>query len=439
MNMINASLKSGILASFIAVSTAAPLSLAASPDDKTFTIAVIPDTQNYLDYTHQKAEGFPFDANKLFIEQMQYIADNLESQGGDIAFVTSLGDVWQHQTLSMDEDHKARGFKIAPNPIVDRKLSPTEKTKTVEMPKAHEGFSLIAGKVPFSVAPGNHDYDAMWTDANHPPSANPDPHDLATLGMLHPGGLDNFRSVFGANSVFFKDKPWYVEYNDGGADSAQIFEAGGYRFLHIALQFDAPNASLEWAAGVVEKHPGLPTIVSTHDYLNTDGERKANPVIDGHVVDPIHNNPEMVWQKFISQHDQIFLVLCGHEYGQATRMDSNAHGNPVWQLLSDYQGRAQTAIDAGAKVESYLGIGIGDGWMRFMEFDMSGKDPVVHVRTYSTHYDVQSTDHKEYAEWYKDHEQPHMTEAQFRSGDDFKLKLNGFSKRFATKAALVNQ
>ncbi len=77
--------------------------------------------------------------------------------------------------------------------------------------------------------------------------------------------------------------------------------------------------------------------------------------------------------------------------------------------------------------------------MRFMEFDMSGKDPVVHVRTYSTHYDVQSTDHKEYAEWYKDHEQPHMTEAQFRSGDDFKLKLNGFSKRFATKAALVNQ
>jgi len=91
MNMINASLKSGILASFIAVSTAAPLSLAASPDDKTFTIAVIPDTQYYLDYTHQKAEGFPFDANKLFIEQMQYIADNLESQGGDIAFVTSLG------------------------------------------------------------------------------------------------------------------------------------------------------------------------------------------------------------------------------------------------------------------------------------------------------------------------------------------------------------
>ena len=71
--------------------------------------------------------------------------------------------------------------------------------------------------------------------------------------------------------------------------------------------------------------------MSTHDYLNTDGERKANPVIDGHVVDPIHNNPEMVWQKFISQHDQIFLVLCGHQLAQATRMDSNAHGNPVWQ------------------------------------------------------------------------------------------------------------
>ena len=30
------------------------------------------------------------------------------------------------------------------------------------MPKAAEGYRLISGKVPFSVVPGNHDYDAMW-------------------------------------------------------------------------------------------------------------------------------------------------------------------------------------------------------------------------------------------------------------------------------------
>ena len=296
---------------------------AVAPDTE-FTIAVLPDTQNYLDYTHQTAEGFPFEASELFLEQMQYVADNLESAGGDIAFVTSLGDVWQHQTLDMDEEHKARGFKTAPNPVMDAHFAPTPKVKTVEMPKAHEGFSLIAGKTPFSVVPGNHDYDSMFTDSKFPPKATSpmevDPKDLrASLGILHPAGLDNFRSVFGADTAFFKDQPWYVSSHDGGADSAQIFEAGGYRFLHIGLQFDPPDATLDWAASVIAQYPGLPTIVSTHDYMTKEGERVPNPIVDGHAVDPIHNNPEMVWEKLISQNDQIFLVLCGHEHGQLIR------------------------------------------------------------------------------------------------------------------------
>lgn len=403
---------------------------AAAGDDGKFTIAVIPDTQNYLDYTHQTAEGFPFDANALFIKQMQYIADNLESAGGEIAFVSSLGDVWQHQSKAMDPAHAERGFERVPNPVFDEHFAPTEKVHTVEMPKAHEGFSLIAGKVPFSVVPGNHDYDAMWTDARHPPAEKIDPSDLSTLGALHPGGLDNFRSVFGADSEFFSDKPWYVASHDGGADSAQVFSAGGYRFLHIGLQFDPPNASLEWAAGVIEQYPGLPTIVSTHDYLSTQGERKANPLIDGHRVDPIHNNPQMVWDKFLSKHDQIFLLLCGHQHAQATRVDDNDFGNPVWQLLSDYQGRNQTLVDADYDFGEFP-VGVGDGWLRFMEFDMTGEEPVVHVRTYSTHYDVQSSDLAEYAAWYREHEQPHMSDGEFRAGDDFRLTLEGFTERFA--------
>lgn len=137
--------------------------------DDSFTIAVIPDTQNYMDYTHQKAEGFPFNANEQFFAQMAYIAANVESAGGDIAFVTSLGDVWQHQSLLIDPAHEKRGFKRAPNPVMDSHFAPTEKTRTIEMPAARKGFAMIAGKVPFSVVPGNHDYDAMWTDSNHPP------------------------------------------------------------------------------------------------------------------------------------------------------------------------------------------------------------------------------------------------------------------------------
>ena len=66
----------------------------ASPHSQTFTIAVIPDTQNYLDYKHQADEGFALDGSDLFIAQMQDI-----SRREDVAFVASVGDVWQHQTI----------------------------------------------------------------------------------------------------------------------------------------------------------------------------------------------------------------------------------------------------------------------------------------------------------------------------------------------------
>jgi len=404
----------------------APVAAREAAPDESFTIAVIPDTQNYMDYTHQTAEGFPFDASEQFLEQMRYIAANVESQGGDIAFVTSLGDVWQHQTKAIDPAHAARGFKRVPNPIMDSHFAPTPKVKTVEMPMAKKGFELIAGKVPFSVVPGNHDYDAMWTDANHPPAA--EFKDMSSLGMLHAGGLENFKSVFSDQSAFFKGKSWYVASHDDGADSAQIFTAGGYRFLHIGLQFDAPNASLEWAASVIKRYPGLPTIISTHDYLNTDGQRVANPMIDNAAVDPRDNNPQMVWDKFLSQHDQIFMMLCGHEHGQAMRVDDNRFGHKVYQILADYQDRGQTARDAGHEMQ--MGEGIGDGWMRLMTFDMSGEAPVVRVRTYSTHYKKLSSETPEYAAWYKHIEQPKMSDADFVAGDEYSIELTDFLARF---------
>ena len=70
---------------------------------------MIPDTQNYVDYTHQSAAGFVFDASEQFIEQMAWIAARGRATGGDIVFVASVGDVWQHQTESIEEVHAARG------------------------------------------------------------------------------------------------------------------------------------------------------------------------------------------------------------------------------------------------------------------------------------------------------------------------------------------
>lgn len=398
----------------------------AAAGDTSFTIAVIPDTQNYVDYTNQKAAGFAFDASELFLQQMQFVADNLESVGGDIAFVTAVGDVWQHQTLAMDPAHEALGFKRAPNPILDSMFAPTDKVPGFEMPLAKRGYELIAGKTPFSVVPGNHDYDAMWTDSNHPPKTVV--MSAADVGMLHAGGLTNFKTVFSDKSDFFRGKEWYVASHDDGADSAQVFTAGGYRFLHIGLQFNAPDASLAWAASVIRQHPGLPTILSTHDFLDNDGRRLANPVIDQARIHAEDNSAEEVWQKLISQYDQIFLVLSGHHHGQSRRTDPNKFGHQVHQVLSDYQDRHQTAKDAGARLQ--LGKGIGDGWMRLMTFEMGSEIPRISVRTYSTHYKKESAATQEYASWYKAVEKPKLTDADFLAQDNFTLELRDFKKRF---------
>ncbi|HWU01419.1 MAG TPA: metallophosphoesterase [Novosphingobium sp.] len=398
---------------------------AQAPADKSFTIAVIPDTQNYVDYTHQKEEGFAFDAAPMLMEQMKFVADHTRGQGGDIDFVITLGDAWQHQTLPIDPGFAARGFRRGDNPFINKLLPPTPKVMTVEAPKVREAYAQLDGKVAWSAVPGNHDYDAQWPDANHPQKAEIKTE--SDLGLLHSAGLNNWRWVFSDQSDFFRNKPWYVASHDGGADNAQIFTAGGYKFLHIGLQFDAPNASLEWAAEIVKRYPGLPTIISMHDFLQTGGAREPNPVIDNHALDPDANTPQMMWDKFLSQHDQIFMVLCGHEHAQAFRTDANRFGHPVYQILSDYQGRQQTVLDAGAKPTLE---GIGDGWMRLMTFDFSGQTPKVKVHTYSTHYKKMSTEMPEYAKWYKGQEHPGMTDAGFEAMDDYAFDLTGFTQRF---------
>jgi hypothetical protein len=408
--------------------------------DTSFTLAVIPDTQNYVDYTRQKAAGFALDSNELFIQQMRYIANNSVPNGGDIAFVASVGDVWQHQTIVIDPEHVARGHERTANPILDKVLEVTDKTFTVEIPKAVEGYQLLSDAgVPFGVAPGNHDYDALWTAAEFPPNLSKPFSELkmeaGDLGILHVGGLNNFRSVFGDDKPFYKDKPWYIDSFRGGANSAQKFTAGGYEFLHIALEMQADDAVVKWVESVLANNPGLPTIISTHDYLSVKGTREAVAIIDLSTADPQHHNDaQQMWDKLYSQHDQILMVLCGHQHGQNHRVDNNVNGKPVYQILADYQDRGQVAIDAGQAAGRLgrQGQAVGDGWFRLMEFDLAGTTPTVKVKTYSTYYKEYSGEAQNYSKWYKAHEHPDLSDADFLKKDDYTLELTKFHQRFSS-------
>lgn len=394
-----------------------------------FTIAAIPDTQNYMDFSHQKSHGFPIDAADLYFGQMQYIADNARSNDGDIVFATHLGDIWQNRVMRIDPGHAARGFKAAPDSVTDGKpaIYPDE-VRDYEIPTAVKGFEIIAGALPFSVVPGNHDYDSVWTDPAHPPLPEPDP---MSPEIRHFGGLTGFLSVFSATSDFFRDQPWYIASNDGGADSAQIFTAGQCKLLHIGLQYDAPDNSLAWARRVIKQNPGLPTIVTTHKYTNRDGRHAVGGTLDMSLLDPIDNNPQMVWNDFISQHDQIFLVLSGHIGGQGYGVDYNDAGHEVHQMLADYQPRAQVARAQDPEGKYPDNTLTGDGWLRLLSFDLDSPQPRINVRTYSTHFGKFSSEMPEYASWYKAGErQAGLSDAEFLARDEFVVDLVDFHERF---------
>lgn len=394
-----------------------------------FTVAMIPDTQNYVDYRHQKSAGFAIDALDQYHEQMRWIAANARSASGDIVFATHVGDVWQHYSEWMDPAHEARGFRwMANSGSSDVAEGPHAQTRTFEIPQAVEGFRLIAGRLPFSVVPGNHDYDALWTDPAHPPQ--PEGAGRVRTGLRHLGGLTGFSSAFGPDSAFFRDRPWYVDAHDGGADSAQVFTAGGCRFLHIGLQYHAPDESLAWARRVIRRFPGLPTIVTTHDYLTIDGTRNSASNPDNSILDHRDNNPQMIWDEFISRHDQVFLVLSGHVGGQGFSIDRNDDGHAVYQMMADYQGRWQSARDAG-QASSRAGT-VGDGWLRLLEFDLDGDRPRLRVRTWSTFYRAFSSDLEDYARWYKAHDlrNAEMSDADYLGRDEFVVELSDFNARF---------
>jgi len=394
--------------------------------DDVFTIVVIPDTQNMIDFRRQRAQGFAIDARDLFIEQMEDIASKTIANGGNVVFATSVGDVWQNVTSERDPGHVARG--LVPLRGVDEEFEATidrlvqpDPVLNFEIPTAVEGYRIISDTgIPFGVAPGNHDYDAWWVVGVEQASGPPDL-------QYHIGGLGSFRAAFGEDSEFFRGRDWYVGAYAGGTSSAQVFSGAGYEFLHLSLEMQAGDDVLAWAREIIAAHPGLPTIISTHDYLNARGERRPGPNMDLAATDPDGNNSaEEIWQTFISDIDQIFMVLCGHQLGQALRIDRNDYGHDVYQILSDYQRRGQIAVDAGQTTTPAT----GDGWYREMTFHLDGATPRVAVRTYSSYFDRYSSEMPAYADWYKSWEQPDKSAAEFLAADEFAIELTDFRARF---------
>jgi autotransporter-associated beta strand protein len=310
------------IASLLALSVGAT---AAQP----FTVVVLPDTQYY---TRTEAR------NDLYFKgQTSWIAAQREARS--IAFVMHLGDIQND-----GNPYYARTDDIyLPDFTRPTGLVPDD----AQFRRASEAIGILdAAGVPYSLLPGNHDF------IDHNVKDEP----IYYLQWFGPQRYEGM-PTYGGASPATPTTPW------AGLNTWHTFEAGGYRFLNLAMQFAPDHHDLAWAQSVINANPGLPTILSTHALLNTTGYQSAYRPINDLLV---RNNPQVV------------MTLNGHITGAFRQTVTNIAGQPVHQMLSNYQ------------FSEFPGYFNGAGYLRTLEFDVDAG--IVRVDTYSPVADAFLTD-----------------------------------------------
>ncbi len=272
-----------------------------------YTFVALPDTQFYSD----SATRFP-----QFLQQTNWIKDNRAAY--NISFVSHLGDIVQNGSVL------------------------TEWTRADQ---AMDVLDTIVPELPYSAVPGNHDYATT-----------------GSKGTLAVNYVNNF------GPARYAGKTWYRGGTGNGWNHYQIVTLGGREYLHLALEWlpatlvAGQDNAITWAQSILDLHPNLPAIISTHEHIIDDFSIPSGRSAGG----------EATWQQLIRQNNQVFLTLNGHFHrgpdgddGERYEVGINTAGNQVHQFLSDYQ-----AYPNG-----------GDAWLRLYIFNEPAN--TIHVVTYS--------------------------------------------------------
>jgi hypothetical protein len=320
------------LAGLTIVSTT-PAVFAADP----FTLIVVPDSQNYTDFA---------DINTTYnVGQMRWIRDNMTNM--NIKFVMHLGD---HQNPG--NPYRASTTDIY-EPDLSRPIGDAAD-KTTKWNRADAAINVLDNNnIPYSLVPGNHDYQ------DHDTKAEPWLY-LKTFGPQR--YVDEQSTWAPENRTYGGASPANPNNGYAGMDTYHRFDAGGYKFLNIALQFDPDNADLKWAQQIINENPGLPTIITTHAYVNT------KPAASD------YQHPD-IFNKLVKNNPQIVMTFNGHLTGANYVAGENIAGQTVHQMLVDFQA---SQLDAQLGANYYR----GGGTLRMVQIDPSVSR--VTVKDYST-------------------------------------------------------
>ena len=298
-----------------------------------WTLAGIGDTQVLV----KTSEG-----QQVFSNNTQWLADNAAEL--HLAFVTQLGD-------------------IVENGKYGRTSVPPSSTNNVdEWNGADVALSILDGIVGWGTLIGNHEYD--WVDVL--PGVTPSG---AWLTPTPPSGFEAWKERFGpVTTGRYAAMPEFGGVATNDVDTYFTYTASGRAYLHLHLQADIPDDTIAWAQGIIDAHPGMPTILSTHVFEGTSFGPPNNPYIAGSG----RNSANAIWDKLIKDNSQIFMVLSGHTGQQQHQTRTNTAGEPVFTIVQDYAGS-----DVGGSPAGYL---------RLYEFDEAHSR--IRVTTYSPTLDT---------------------------------------------------
>ncbi|WP_199736438.1 metallophosphoesterase [Micromonospora sp. HM5-17] len=289
-----------VLAGLVGVTAAAVVgsagTAAAQPPnlpatDTTFTLAVVPDTQNEVVYRLSDA---------WFTRRMSWLVENEDEL--DLRFVTHTGDLvnW------------------------DRVDGPDTITHD-QYERASAGLRLLedAG-IPYSLSIGNHDAAATCQGGSAcPGDAHANLRNTESFNLFFPPS--RFQNLGGL-------------YEEGKIDNSfHTFTAGGLQWLVLNLELWPRTGVVEWAKGVVADHPYHNVIVNTHSHLTGNGQISQS----GSYGD---NSPQYLFDELYSRYPNIRIVVSGHTGVYAYRVDTGVHGNRIHQILSTYHDVVSTRL-----------------------------------------------------------------------------------------------
>lgn len=274
-----------------------------------FTVAVLPDTQNY-------SQKYP----QNYTAQTKWIVDNQKAR--NIACVLHLGDI-------------------------------TNNNAPAEWDNAVAAMKLLDGKVPYFMVPGNHDYSAGGSCKDRTTLLN-EYFPVSTFQKQ----ADNFGGT-------------YDKEPDRSENSYHLFSAEGRKFLVICLEFGPRKDVVRWANEVAAKHKDREAILITHAYIYFNETRydwqkygtkqSWNPHGYGvaKATDDDVSDGEELWNNLVSKHENFILTLNGHVLGDGLGrvVTATPAGRQVQQILVNFQMKPQG----------------GDGWLRLLEFRPDGK------------------------------------------------------------------